>query len=171
MLTLLPNCRPMPEESSRVQFKSKETMIKPGPGACRFAVLMGLLGVRVGCLAQDLTVHVIADAPNHKPLSGVAVQLFPQPAMSGRRRVITQKSDSNGVVVFRNTDLTSIAWSVGIYNLGDLATDLVVILCRPTNSSSQGGVRPTITSLPAEITIHVRKRSFSERLEYLFRGP
>ena len=94
--------------------------------------------------------------------------------MSGSRKVITQKSDSNGVVVFHNIDLTSIAWSVGIYNLGTTATDPVVILCKPENERSQGflkGLQPTITSLPAEITLHIRRRGFGEQMEYLFRGP
>jgi hypothetical protein len=70
--------------------------------------------------------------------------------MPGRRRVIKQQSDSNGVVVFHDIDLSSIAWSVGIYNMGTTATDPVVILCRPENASSQG-VRPTVTSLPARL--------------------
>ncbi len=121
------------------------------------------------CRGQDLTVNVVTDQSSHKPVSGVAVQLFPQPAMSGRRKVITQKSDSNGVAVFHDVDLTSIAWSVGISNLASQA-DQVFTLCRPENASSQH-VQPTITSLPAEITLHVRKRGFGEILQYLFLGP
>lgn len=133
-----------------------------------------LMGMGLVCWAQDLTVHVVTDSSHPKPVSGVAVQLFPQPFMSGNRKVITQKSDSNGVAVFHNIDLTSIAWSVGIYNLGTTATDPAVILCRPENESSQGflkGLQPTIKSLPVEITIHIRKRGFGERFQYLFLGP
>jgi hypothetical protein len=132
------------------------------------------LGMEPVCWAQDLTIHVVIDSSHPKSISGVAVQLFPQPFMSGSRKVITQKSDSNGVVVFHNIDLTSIAWSVGIYNLGTTATDPVVILCKPENERSQGflkGLQPTITSLPAEITLHIRRRGFGEQMEYLFRGP
>jgi hypothetical protein len=130
-----------------------------------------MVGVQVFCVAQDLTVHVVTDSSHPKPIRGVAVQLFPGPAMPGRRRVVEQKSDSNGVVIFRNVDLSSIAWSVSVFNLGTTAIDPVVILCRPENASTQGGVRPTITSLPAEITLHVRKRGLGERLQYMFVGP
>ncbi len=121
--------------------------------------------------AQDLTVHVVSDSAHSKPMAGVAVQLFPQPAMPEKRGVISQKSDAHGIVVFRNIDLRTIAWSVSIYNLGTTGTDPVIVLCKPENAQSQGGVRPTITSLPAEVTIHVRRRGFGERLQYLFVGP
>jgi hypothetical protein len=134
---------------------------------------VALLGLQLVCCAQDLTVHVVTDSPSHKPLSGIRVQLFPQPAMSGRRKVISQKSDSNGVVVFHNIDLTSIAWSVSIYNFLSETTDQVVILCWPENASSQGlskHVGSTITSLPAEVTLHVRTRGFGEEIKYLFVG-
>jgi len=117
---------------------------------------------------------VVAANSTPRTVSGIAVQLFPQPAMSGRRKVISQKSDSNGVVVFRNIDLTSIAWSVGIYNLSSQATEPDVIICRPENASSQGlsfgYLGRTITSLPAEITLHIRKRGFGEQIKYLFVG-
>ena len=98
------------------------------------------------------------------------MQLFPQPAMPGRREVVTQRSDEHGLVVFHNIDLRTVAWSVSIYNLATAGTDPVVVLCRPENAQSQG-VRPTITALPAEITMHVRRRGFGERLEYIFRDP
>jgi len=82
------------------------------------------------------------------------------------------------MVVFRNIDLTSIAWSVGIYNLGTMnlgtMADRVVILCRPENASSQGfrrGFQPDITSLPAEITLYARRPSLGEQMQYLFLGP
>ena len=104
-----------------------------------------ILGIQMVCVAQDLTVHVVTDSSHSKPVSGVSVQLFPQPAMRGRRKVIDQKCDSNGVVVFHNIDLSSVAWSVSIYNLGTTATDPVVILCRSENASSQG-IRQTVTN-------------------------
>lgn len=122
--------------------------------------------------AQNLTVHVVTATLPSKPASGIAVQLFPQPFMSGRRKIISQKSDSNGIVVFRGIDLTSIAWSISIYNQMTVATDPVIILCKPENATSQG-VRGTIsvTSLPAEITLHFRRRSFGEQIQRMFVIP
>ena len=136
----------------------------------RLAGLSLVFGTFLSCLAQDLTVHVVTDSSRPKSVSGIAVQLFPEPAMPGRRKVISEKSDSDGVVVFHNIDLSSIAWSVSIFNLGTTATDPVVILCKPENATAQQ-VRPTISALPAEITIHIRKRGFGEQMEYIFRGP
>jgi hypothetical protein len=129
-----------------------------------------MLGIQAVLVAQDLTVHVVTDSSHPKSVAGIAVQLFPQPSMPGSRKVIIEKSDSSGKVVFHNIDLTSIAWSVGIYNLVTMSTDHTLILCRPENASSQG-VRPTITSLPADVTLHIRRRGFGERLQYLFVGP
>jgi hypothetical protein len=130
--------------------------------------------IQVALAAQNLTVHVVTDSSNPKPASGISVQLFPQPRMSGSRRLIREKSDKSGTVVFQNIDLTSIAWVVGIDNLGTVATDPAVILCRPENLFSQGFPRdfvPAITSLPAEITFHIRKRGFKEQMQYLFVIP
>jgi hypothetical protein len=94
--------------------------------------------------------------------------------MSGRHKLITQKSDSNGIAVFHGIDLSSIAWSVSIQNGWTVATDPAVILCKPENASAQGLARfftISITSLPAEITIHFRKRSFGEQMQRLLVIP
>jgi hypothetical protein len=137
----------------------------------KLAVVIAIAGGMVtASSAQDLTVHVVTNSASPKPMAGVAVQLFPQPMMPGKRKVIFEKSDQRGLVVFHNIDLRTLAWSVSIYNLATVGTDPVVILCRPENAQSQYA-RPTVTSLPADITIHVRKRGLGERLEYLFRGP
>lgn len=143
--------------------------------ASRLTVVGGgilFLAMRLVCPAQDLTVHVLT-ATDPKPASGIAVQLFPQPFMSGSRKIINQKSDSKGIVVFHDIDLTSIAWMVSIYNWGTVATDPAAILCAPENASAQAirGRPITVTSLPAEITIHVRKRTASETLRRLFVIP
>lgn len=91
--------------------------------------------------------------------------------MSGRRKVMTRKSDSSGLVVFHNIDLSRIAWSVSISNLSTTSTDPTIVLCKPENAAAQGGVRPTITSLPAEVTIHTRNRGLGEMFQYLFVIP
>lgn len=119
--------------------------------------------------AQDLVVHVVTNTAAPKPMPGVSVQLFPQPSMPGRRKIISERSNANGVVVFHDIDLSKIAWSVSVWNIGTAATD-PVILCKPENAQAQG-VRPSITSLPAQITLHVRRRGFREQLAYLFLGP
>jgi hypothetical protein len=142
-------------------------------------LLLCLLASVVGlCSAQDLTVHVLSDSSHPKPVAGVAVQLFPDPFMSGKRKVIEQKSDSHGIAVFHNIDLSSVPWSVSIYNLVYTSIDRVTILANPTlaerlkaERSIDSVLTPLVTSLPAEITIYVRKRSFGESLQYLFMGP
>jgi hypothetical protein len=130
--------------------------------------------MELASLAQDLTVHVVTETLPPKPASGISVQLFPQPAMSGKRKVISQRSDAVGTVVFRDIDLTKIAWSVSIYNLTTQAVGLDVILCRSENAAAQGLEYfhgPMITYLPAEITVRIRRRGFPEMLQYLFAGP
>ena len=135
-------------------------------------VLLVFVSLCLGrCQSQDLTVHVVTDSSHPKPVKGISVQLFPEPAMPGSRKVISRKSDSNGTVVFPNVDLTRVAWSVSTYNLSTTSTEDTVILCKPENAAARGGIRPTITSLPAEVTLHIRKRGLGEMFQYLFVGP
>lgn len=61
-------------------------------GTVKIAFAVVIAGVMIApSSAQELTVHVVTDSATPKPMAGVAVQLFPQPAMPSRRKVITSK--------------------------------------------------------------------------------
>ena len=138
-----------------------------------------LLLTAIACLsttlpAQDLTVRVVSDNRVSKPLAHVVVQLVELTQSSGRRRSIAQRSDNKGIAVFHNVDLNLQSWQLVICNVGTASDDPGVTLASPENAVSLGQQivsDPIITALPAEVTIHVRKRGFGERLDFLFRGP
>jgi hypothetical protein len=81
--------------------------------------------------------------------------------MPGRRKVTEQKSDRNGIAIFRNIDLTQVPWSVSIYNLTTTSVDNVKIIASPEIAARQH-IRPDVASLPAEITIYIRKLGFTD---------
>ena len=125
------------------------------------------------CRAQDITVHVIGDQ-TEKPIKGISLLLWKDCESPNRPKALEQKTDATGTTVFHSVSLAPepiciYPFSV-VYGLAPRTLDYVFVA--PEHAKQfDNSINPTITSLPAEITFRVRRRSFGEQLQFLFQGP
>jgi len=132
-----------------------------------------MLTMPIAVFAQDVTVHVISD-DTKKPLKGIDIDLRVDCENPHRPKALEQKTDDSGITVFHSVslggepvciDLFSIA-----YEYAPLQLDYIFV--SPDKAAQfQKSLNTIITTLPSEVTFHVRKRGIGERLAFMFRGP
>jgi hypothetical protein len=134
---------------------------------------LGILPLLLGiaCHAQHITIHVIDDG-TLSPLKGVSVLLRKDCQNPNRPKALVQKTDSSGQTVFSSVSLSKepicINLSSTTYRYAKHTLD--VILVTPDQAERYKSLNPIATTLPAIETFHVQKRSFFERLAFIFHG-
>jgi hypothetical protein len=121
------------------------------------------------CRAQDITVHVV-EAATQQPINGMDLVLKSGCMHSVRPKLLQQKTDSAATSIFHNISLSGPESCVSVDSNSFASLDLPFIFASPEEAQNLGkSLNKVQTTLPAEITIHVRHRTFSERLHYIFR--
>jgi hypothetical protein len=129
----------------------------------------------MNCYAQDITVHVIDDR-TQKPLKGIALDLRTDCFNPKRPKASQQTTDASGTSVFHAVslageplciDLFSVAFAYAPHNID-------YVFASPERAdqlkTSDKLLNPIVTTLPADVTFHVQKRSLTDRLHFLFLG-
>jgi hypothetical protein len=119
--------------------------------------------------AEDITVHVVETA-TLKPIAGTDIVLKSGCMHSVRPKVQQQKTDSAGTTIFHDVSLSGLESCVVVDSVSYASLDLPYIFASPQEAQNLGkSLNKVVTTLPAEVTFHVRHRTFSERLHYIFR--
>jgi hypothetical protein len=125
------------------------------------------------CLAQDITVHVV-ESGTLKPIPGIDLNLRIDCMNPKRPKAFQQRTDPAGVAVFRAVSLKTDPICIDLFSIAYRSLDLDAVFASPYDAerlkSADKMKNPIITSLPAEVTFHVRKRTLSEQLHFMFRG-
>jgi hypothetical protein len=117
--------------------------------------------------AQSLTVHVLSES-NH-PEEGVLIRLDYGCSHSMRPIVLKQKTNAAGIAIFQSLSLTPLEFCV--FPDDEYATrEHPYVFTSPEDAARNytKSINKVFTELPAEVTFHVRRRSFSERIRQLF---
>jgi hypothetical protein len=136
-------------------------------------VAIVLLWAGYSCTAQDITVHVI-EKSSQKPVEGVYLNLRLDCQNPHRPKAQQQKTDGSGTPVFRSVSFARAPACMDLFSVEYASLDLDYIFGLPgqIQGMNETGklLNPVITAFPADVTYHVRKRSFAERLHFLFAG-
>jgi hypothetical protein len=135
-----------------------------------FAIL--ILASTAMSSAQSLTVHTL-DEKTGRPMKGVPVTIrmnFMEPRKAKKGEVITIKSDEGGKTEFSNLTLNNGGFDVSVFSMSLQGVGLPPVFF-PPDVVDKKLMNPTYTSLPADITVRVHRRSFRERLELIYPGP
>jgi 5-hydroxyisourate hydrolase-like protein (transthyretin family) len=135
------------------------------------ALLIGLTGYFAPC--QSLIVHTV-DEQTGKPRSGVPVtirenSLEPRGAKKGEVQIVL--TDVDGKAVFQNLSLKKGEFSVYVFSMSYQGLGKQPVFFPPDEAASAKLSNPTLTSLPAEVTIQVHKRTFGEMQQLIYPGP
>jgi hypothetical protein len=124
-------------------------------------------------LGQSLTVHTVSEQTG-RPISGVPVtirQNFLEPRRAKKGEVQTVNTDAEGKARFENLSLTKGGFSVSVFSMIYQGLGKQPVFFPPEEASSVGLSNPILTSLPAEVTIQVHRRSLGEMLQLIYPGP
>ena len=114
--------------------------------------------------AQDLTVHIV-DQDSKKPVAQALVRLHYGCSHSTRPIELKQKTDSAGTVVFRSVSLKPLEFCV-FPDLDAFASQELPYLFAAPQEDNSKSLNNVFTVLPADVTFHVRRRSFLERIRH-----
>ncbi len=118
--------------------------------------------------ADDLTVKVL-DQTTGKPVTGALIRLHYDCWHSVRPTELKQRTDASGVAIFRSLSIGPREFCV-FPDYAFAATEQQFAFTSPQIKASLiGQPSHALTSLPSEVTFHVRRLSLSERLRNLFR--
>jgi hypothetical protein len=130
------------------------------------------LALIVSCVypsnAQDLTVHMI-DRDTKQPIGNALIRLHYGCWHSMRPVELKQKTDAAGTAVFNSVTLSPLEFCV-FPDYAYASQEQTVVFTSPSEGQNYSKYQGRIfTSLPTEITFHVRRLSFIERLRNLLR--
>ena len=133
----------------------------------KLAQLFLLVMLAVDCRGQDLTVHVV-DQQGKRPVVNAVVRLHYGCNHSMRPIELKQKTNADGVAIFHSVSLSPLEFCV----FPDLDTyasqELPYLFTSPQDARNEAkSLNKVFTTLPAEVTFHVRRRTFFERLRHL----
>ena len=120
--------------------------------------------------AQDLTVNVI-DERSKQPVSNALVLLHYGCFHSVRPIELKQKTNSAGIAVFHSVTLSPLEFCI----YPDLDTfafqeEIPYVFTSPQDAKNYTkSLNRVFTALPAEVTFHVHRYSFAERLRNFWR--
>jgi len=118
--------------------------------------------------AQDLTVRVINQSTN-KPLASLLVRLHYGCQHSMRPVELKQKTDSNGIAIFRSVSFIPLEFCV-FPDYAYASQEQTILFTSPKDAQIYAKYSGKFfTSLPTEIAFHVRKLSVAERVRDFFR--
>lgn len=138
------------------------------PLACMLLMMLST----AACSAQALVVHTV-DSRNGKPLAHIPVTIrynFLEPRKARKDEVITVTSDQDGEAIFPSLLLSAGGFSVSVWSTSVCPEGLEPAFF-PLGGAPPKFHNPIYTSLPAEITLRARRRTFAERLHMIFPGP
>jgi len=119
--------------------------------------------------AQDLTVRVI-DQSTNKPLTNVLIRLHYGCQHSMRPVELKRKTDSNGIAIFRSVSVSPLEFCVFPDDDAFASREQPFLFAAPKDAPNYDKyLGKVVIALPTEITFHVRKLTFGERLRNLFR--
>jgi len=137
----------------------------------RLQVLSSILLFAMTCHGQDITIRVVDDR-TQKPIKRIDVLLRTDCESSNRPKAVVQKTDSSGQTVFPAISLSKAPVCINLsstaYRYAPHTLDLVLVA--PDQAARYKSLNPIVTTLPAIETFNVQKRSFFERLAFIFRG-
>jgi hypothetical protein len=120
------------------------------------------------CQAQDLTVHVI-DQHSKQPLANALVRLHYGCWHSMRQIEIKQKTNDAGIAIFHSVSLKPLEFCITPDSDAYDTRELYVFASPEDAQNYTKSLNTVFTTLPAEVTFHVRQRSFAERVRNIFR--
>jgi hypothetical protein len=134
------------------------------PGKVALILLLFCIG---HCPAQDLTVNIL-DQQTLKPVVNAVERLHYGCDHSMHPIELKQKTNAAGTTTFHSVSLQPLEFCV----FPDLDTyasqELPYVFMTPTDAAHQHkSLNKVFTTLPAEVSFHVRRRSFFERLRHL----
>jgi len=125
------------------------------------------------CHAQDITVHVV-ESGTLKPVPNIDLNLRIDCMNPKRPKAVQQKTARSGTAIFRTVSTEAAPVCVDLFSIAYDSLDLDAVFATPDDArrlkSADKLKNPIITAVPAEVTFHVRKRSFPERLHFMFIG-
>ena len=128
---------------------------------------LGLLTLAVSCCAQDLTVHALDQQIKH-PVGNAIVRLHYGCNHSMRPVELKQKTNADGIAIFRSISVSPLEFCVFPDLDAYASQELPYVFTSPQDAVSQTkSLDRVFTTLPAEVTFHVRRRSFFERIRHL----
>jgi hypothetical protein len=129
--------------------------------------LVLLSTLAVNCSAQDLTVHVI-EQKTKQPVANAMVRLHYGCDHSMRPIELKQKTDAAGIAIFHSVSLSPLEFCVFPDLDAYASQELPYVFTSPQSAgNSTKSLNKIFTTLPAEVTFHVRRRSFFERIRHL----
>lgn len=120
-----------------------------------------------GAVAQ-LTVHVVENGSN-KPLSNVLVRLHYGCAHSMHPVELKEKTNAAGVATFPSVSLSSLEFCVFPDYAYESKEQQFMFTSPQDTPMYEKYINKPLTALPADITFHVRRYTFGERVRNLFR--
>jgi hypothetical protein len=118
--------------------------------------------------AQDLTVHII-DESNTQPIENALVRLHYGCSHSMRPIELKQKTDAAGIAIFCSVSVSPIEFCVFPDYAYD-AQEQPFMFTSPSDAQNQIKYLGTVfTTLPNEVTFHVRRLTFLEHLRKFLR--
>jgi hypothetical protein len=127
------------------------------------------------CYAQDITVHVVDD-DTHRPLKGITFNLRTDCLNPKRPKALQQTTDVSGTAIFHSVSLAGEPVCIDMFSITyryvpNKSIDYVFASREKAEQLKLSKWNSVVTTLPAEVTYYVEKRSLSERLQFLFVGP
>lgn len=117
--------------------------------------------------AQDLTVRVL-DQNSQKPLASVLVRLHYGCWHSMRPVEVKERTNASGIAVFHSPSLKPLEFCV-FPDYAFASQEQPYVFTSPEEARGFSKYSGTvISSLPNEVTFHVRRLSLSERIRKLF---
>jgi hypothetical protein len=125
--------------------------------------------------AQDITVHVVEEG-TQKQVKGVTLNLRNDCLNPKRPKALQQTTDASGTAVFHSVSLAGEPVCIDLFSIAygyapHKSIDYVFASREKAEQLKLDKWNPVVTALPAEVTYYVQKRSFGERLQFLFQGP
>jgi hypothetical protein len=119
--------------------------------------------------AQELTVHVINEA-SKQPVSNALVRLHYGCTHSMRPIELKQKTNAVGMAIFHAVTLTPYEFCV-FPDYAYASQEQPLLFASPREAENYNKYAGKVfTTLPAEVSFHVRRLSVAERIRNLFRN-
>ena len=129
---------------------------------------MGLLLRCSLVYAQNITVHVV-DWKTGQSIKRVDIDYRDDCLSQKPPKGFSQKTNASGTTIFRNYKVTSTPFCLSTFSIAYASHTLDYIFMAP-NLLGPKNLNPVVTSLPADITFKVKKRSLAEQLHFIFIG-
>jgi len=131
-----------------------------------------MIFVAASGFGQAITVHVINDETK-KPVKDIYLNLRIDCENPHRPKSLQQKTDASGTAVFSSVSLAGEPVCVDLFSItyAYAPRQLDYVFVSPDKADQfKKSLNPIITTLPAEVTFHVVRRSLGQRLHFMFIG-